>query len=115
MLGRTLVVYVVVKSSQERRVALESRSSHGRHSLLWVESGSEGLVVCYKGELPPIEVHVEPFYPHTIDNASLSICAYLRYVLVNDQDAKVIGLSLPSGMMYQRTAPMPIGEAFMPA
>ena len=58
---------------------------------------------------------MEPFHPppppHTMDNASLSIWAYLRSVLVNDRDAKATGLSLPSGMTCEKTAPMPVGEA----
>ena len=58
---------------------------------------------------------MEPFHhpppPHIMDNASLSICAYLCSVLVNDQDAKATGLSLPQGLMGERTAPMLVGEA----
>ena len=63
-------------------------------------------MVCNERKLPPIEVYMEPFTPHTMDNASLSICAYLRSVLVNDREAKATCLSLPSGMKCQRTAPM---------
>ena len=74
-----------------------------------VESGSEWFMVCY--ELPPIEVHMEPFNTHTIGNASLSICAYLRSVLVKDWDAKTTGLLLPSGITCERTAPMLVDEA----
>ena len=69
-------------------------------------------MACNEREPPPIEVHMEPFHPpHTMDNASLSIWAYLRSVLVNDRDAKATGLSLASGMTCERTAPMPVGEA----
>ena len=76
-----------------------------------MENGSEGLVVCNEHKLPLIEVYMEPFHPHIMDNASLSICAYLCSVLVNDQDAKATGLSLPQGLTGERTAPMPVGEA----
>ena len=50
--------------------------------------------------------------PFDLTNAwNVSICAYLRSVLVNDRDAKATGLSLPSGMTCEKTAPMPVGEA----
>ena len=111
MLGRALVLYVIVETGQEQCIGLQPCGSHGRNSLLCVEDGGEGFMVCYEREPPPIEVHMEPLHPHTIDNASLSICAYLRSVLVNDRDAKATGLSLPSGIMCERTAPMPVGEA----
>ena len=48
---------------------------------------------------------------HTMDNASLSICAYLHSVLVNDHNAKGTSLSLLSGMTCERTGMMPVGEA----
>ena len=115
MLGRALILYLVIETSQEHSIALESRSGHGRNSLLWVENGSEMLVVRNEREPPPIEVHMEPFHPppppHTLENASLSIWANLRSVLVNDREAKATGLSLPSGMTCERTVPMPVGEA----
>ena len=68
-------------------------------------------MVCDERKPPPIEVHMDPFHPRTMDSASLSICAYLRSVLVNDGDAKATGLPLPSGTMCERIAPMPVGEA----
>ena len=74
----------------------------------WAEFPSLGGK--YKRKTPPIEVYMEPFHAHTMDNSSLSICAYLHSVLVKDQDANATGLSLPSGT-FQRTAPMPVGEA----
>ena len=63
MLGRTLILYLVIETNQEHCIVLESCSGHGRNSLLWVENGSEGLVVYNKREPPPIEVHMEPFHP----------------------------------------------------
>ena len=69
-----------------------------RNSLLWVENGSEELVLCNEHKLPLKEVYMEPFHPPPImDNASLSICAYLFSVLANDQDAKATSLSLQQG------------------
>ena len=61
VLGHALVLYVVVETGQEQCIALESRSSHGRNSLLLVENGGEGVMVGYEHEPPPIEVHMEPF------------------------------------------------------
>ncbi|CAB3988515.1 Hypothetical predicted protein [Paramuricea clavata] len=43
--------------------------------------------------------------------ASLSIWEYLRSVLVRDLDAKATGLSLPSAITCDNTAPIPVGEA----
>ena len=68
-------------------------------------------MVCNERKLPPIGVYMEPFHTSHNGQCSLSICVYLRSVLVNDQDAKATGLSLPSGMTRERTAPMPVGEA----
>ena len=68
-------------------------------------------MVCNERKPPPIEVYMEPFHTQTMENASLSISAYLRSVLVNDRDVKANGLSLSSGMTCERTAPMPVGEA----
>ena len=92
VLGPTLILYLVIETSQEQCITLESRNAHGRHSLLRVENGNEELVVCNERKSPPIEVHMEPFHPHTMNNASLSIVTYLRSVLVNDRDTKATDL-----------------------
>ena len=68
-------------------------------------------MVCYERKSPPIEVHMEPFHPHTMNNVSLSIVTYLRSVLVNDRDTKATDLYLPSGMTGERTATMLVCEA----
>ena len=43
----------------------KSRSGYGRNSLLWVENGNEGLVVCNERKPPPTEVQMAPFHPPT--------------------------------------------------
>ena len=87
-------------------IALESRNSHVRKSLLWVENGGEGFTVCYEREPSPIKGHMEPF--NTLRNRQLFLVDL--YVL-----ALCLGLalclSLLSGITSERTAPMPVGEA----
>ena len=50
-------------------------------------------MVCNERKPPYIEIDMEPFHPHTMDNTSLSICAYLP-CLVNYGDPKSTGLSM---------------------
>ena len=108
----SLILYLVIETSQEQYIALKSRSAHGRNSLLRMEDGSEGLAVCNEPKSPPTEIHMGPFHPrpHTMDNASLSIGTYLRSVLFNARETKATDLSLPSGMTCERIAPMLVGE-----
>ena len=51
------------------------------------------------------------FTPYTIYNASLSMSVCTCAVFVKNCDAKANGLSLPSGMTYERTPLMPVGES----
>ena len=44
-------------------------------------------------------------------SVSLSSCEYLFSATASDLDAKAIGLSEPSGILCDRTAPTPYGEA----
>ena len=62
-----LILYLLIKTSQERCISLGSRSGNGRNPLLWVENGSKGLVLCNEPKPPPIEVYMymELFHPPT--------------------------------------------------
>lgn len=51
------------------------------------------------------------FTPHTIPSASLSICEYFFSVEPRVLDANSIGFSDPSGIVWDKTAPNPLGDA----
>ena len=60
-----LILYLLIKTSQEQCISLGSRSGNGRNPLLWMENGSKGLVLCNEPKPPPIEVYMymELFHP----------------------------------------------------